>query len=1381
MMGADASTVVTDTGMFQYRDADGIACDPSDAVQVYIHDFRTGGTMLAAIMAQEDQDNARADAYNPSEPRKGKGPGGGEWTSGAAAGASHDRNQSAGAGRSAGRGREAVSGAAARSVQGNGGVGAPPLRKDGKLQLTHYSNQAKLSVIDPAFYGSGIAGAEAFRKAKEPKNWVDRTYYGLAVGEPGGYRKEPGLGPYTYGVSVDPSMLYDLIGDPDHLRPRPAGSSINLYEKRIKQAGYLGYWVNHHSLGYTAAVFQPLKPEGRADLEEMRQLVEATKKNGGVSYQPLTHDSPKPGDEAYMVSPYPNRSEILDVAKLTPQQLSDYVMKNQDVLTKPDHYLGTWHDTEGTGKVFLDVSIKAPTPQEATKICIAQKQIAYFSFKDMHSHDVQPDKRTEWVPDAAAATADSAHPRSWRSSRAPGEYRRDVRAADRAHPDAAGDRAASRPSQGAGYRGVADDFDPNEPRVPKGGKGAGEWTAGSGQGGQRNLPLHRTYRAYDQEHEASAMAHRRERDADIERANQEANRRNRHHPPTQLSNLPKRPGYQTVAGRGVSLGGESLPLIKDKDTPTQISMVKGFEKTSAPYVVPPQPNYRISSGKWVTDPTDHTLSPSEYQRQNSNQIRLKGQPGMGGVTGQSIGDLPSNPSLWKGRAKPGYHGAEHHSIIEPEPADPHALSEVVGNLQFPQQGTDIGSGHWGHTGERAINSPGFVSESEPDPSRLGPDASKGWEHTARTEPYFGTDEMSLDARQSYWEKQAKMWQREVGRLEMPHEQADPERKAFAGDKMRAAAFLADRLQEEIDERDKTLTPPPTPESSGASYDPDEDSEQSDRDSRIWDGDRISEDYGGPGVPNYDLSPMSAHAGNADWKKGEVKTVRVGKDGDWGHYTTDEIEVIKNPSPTQLANWVETQNDGKNTDIRWFADPGHGDIYCFDASLGWHIGPVQALGLSYHEAYLNSDNMTDAEHWPEQVEEYLDRWHNGGAWRRSELTTQEVDTLREKLAEPVEEYDPEAEARRRTELREMRGDSVRADDYNPDEPRKPAGEQGGGEWTGKGAISVPTDIEAADFDTHRTIEAGAENFKFDHDQAEINRKLDGVDHEFIQKNKSEKSADLMVDVDVDDRMVKHQVTLDLTTRLKDKPEFQSLKLAFETMNGQQAGAAGHPEPGSIGSLESYLLSEWAGTSGDSSYPSCAMQWAAQELFGMPEPKVSWTSMDSTKYGGMKDVLEKTKIYFGASKMTMDQFKKGLMQYIQAMYDNTQELLKKQGIKEIPLVRGMVLGGRGALAPTLVDLKMQPISAFSLSYPVARDFAGTQTHGILVFTKVPAKRVLSTYLSGYGCRSEHEVTVLGGAPTKAIVVGKFPLSHSKENDGYNGVIIRNKDRLKETVEL
>jgi len=167
--------------------------------------------------------------------------------------------------------------------------------------------------------------------------------------------------------------------------------------------------------------------------------------------------------------------------------------------------------------------------------------------------------------------------------------------------------------------------------------------------------------------------------------------------------------------------------------------------------------------------------------------------------------------------------------------------------------------------------------------------------------------------------------------------------------------------------------------------------------------------------------------------------------------------------------------------------------------------------------------------------------------------------------------------------------------------------------------------------------------------------------------------------------------------------------------------------------------------------------------------------------MKDVLEKTKIYFGASKMTMDQFKKGLMQYIQAMYDNTQELLKKQGIKEIPLVRGMVLGGRGALAPTLVDLKMQPISAFSLSYPVARDFAGTQTHGILVFTKVPAKRVLSTYLSGYGCRAEHEVTVLGGAPTKAIVVGKFPLNQSEENDGYNGVIIRNKDRLKETVEL
>lgn len=139
-------------------------------------------------------------------------------------------------------------------------------------------------------------------------------------------------------------------------------------------------------------------------------LIEATRRNGGVTYQPITGHSPepyKPG--AYMVSPYPERSVILDPGALSLDAVDDFLLKNADLLANTDHYFGAWHDTEKTGKVFLDVSIIETTVEKAIETGLNKQQIAYFSFEDMKSHDIDPAMRERWVPPDERAQADQGN------------------------------------------------------------------------------------------------------------------------------------------------------------------------------------------------------------------------------------------------------------------------------------------------------------------------------------------------------------------------------------------------------------------------------------------------------------------------------------------------------------------------------------------------------------------------------------------------------------------------------------------------------------------------------------------------------------------------------------------------------------------------------------------------------------------------------------------------------------------------------------------------------------------------------------------------------------------------------------------------------------
>ena len=185
--------------------------------------------------------------------------------------AEHDR---AGRGAAAGEGgdrpvRSGASGAEART---------PPVRADGRVELTHWGRVGNLTELDPSYHGTGIAGAESRRKT-EP-DWVDRTYFGIAAGAPGGYRREAGLGPHRYTVAVPADKLYDYSADPEGFRdqedtfrwspvrmdgsPFPDSRKIHDHtklERLIKDAGYAGFWKQDPMIGMVAVVFEKTQPE----------------------------------------------------------------------------------------------------------------------------------------------------------------------------------------------------------------------------------------------------------------------------------------------------------------------------------------------------------------------------------------------------------------------------------------------------------------------------------------------------------------------------------------------------------------------------------------------------------------------------------------------------------------------------------------------------------------------------------------------------------------------------------------------------------------------------------------------------------------------------------------------------------------------------------------------------------------------------------------------------------------------------------------------------------------------------------------------------------------------------------------------------------------
>lgn len=114
--------------------------------------------------------------------------------------------------------------------------------------------------------------------------------------------------------------------------------------------------------------------------KELSSIVEKIR-GGGISYDVLKKEAiaNKP---AYSLSIYPERSKIVKVENFSMRDISNYMMKNSDLLSLKNHVLGGWFDTE-TGSIYLDISTVTNNLNAAKKLGKEFNQKAIFDLLEM--------------------------------------------------------------------------------------------------------------------------------------------------------------------------------------------------------------------------------------------------------------------------------------------------------------------------------------------------------------------------------------------------------------------------------------------------------------------------------------------------------------------------------------------------------------------------------------------------------------------------------------------------------------------------------------------------------------------------------------------------------------------------------------------------------------------------------------------------------------------------------------------------------------------------------------------------------------------------------------------------------------------------------------
>lgn len=151
----------------------------------------------------------------------------------------------------------------------------------------------------------------------------------------------------------------------------------------------------------------------------------------------------------------------------------------------------------------------------------------------------------------------------------------------------------------------------------------------------------------------------------------------------------------------------------------------------------------------------------------------------------------------------------------------------------------------------------------------------------------------------------------------------------------------------------------------------------------------------------------------------------------------------------------------------------------------------------------------------------------------------------------------------------------------------------------------------------------------------------------------------------------------------------------------------------------LISLWAQSSNDSNVRSLAMQEAAIEEFGLKET-YPWKSGGVSKAEIQAELAQQRELF---------------RTFLRAMYENTQEWAKANGVKTVRLRRGSktYVGPVGSK----VKVRLRPMSSFSTNKQTANNFGANRVDAL-----VPIEWVVGTAATGFGCQNEYEWVVLGG---------------------------------------
>lgn len=217
--------------------------------------------------------------------------------------------------------------------------------------------------------------------------------------------------------------------------------------------------------------------------------------------------------------------------------------------------------------------------------------------------------------------------------------------------------------------------------------------------------------------------------------------------------------------------------------------------------------------------------------------------------------------------------------------------------------------------------------------------------------------------------------------------------------------------------------------------------------------------------------------------------------------------------------------------------------------------------------------------------------------------------------------------------------------------------------------------------------------------------------------------------------------------------------------------------------SRILNEWAQTSNDGNPTSLAIQQAVADQFGL-ENTASWKMLPELKKAVSSEYEKNGDLYRALAK---------------AQYKNTQDTLKKEGIKDVQVFRGYKFAKgeepKWAKKYGLANVSTRPLSSFASDFAQAEKFAfQAQTifvpgakeefqkedlsniHGAVITGIVPANKVFSLPSTGFGCYKENEVTLLGDtqqwqvitSPDQWMEVAPRPKDEDFENITENSII-------------